>query len=297
MAEVPAGDGDATAERPNSPMGRVQRIIFRCAALFFCLVWLGFCFGLIDLSYLIFVVAPAPEPDASAVSDEVGVLEVAYGAVATFMVAGAFLRQVWAPGGCPAATQQIVALTFAFGLAGALGLDVLAFISVTMLVVMQAILLAVYPGHRPHLLPNRRSVNRRVLLVTAVGALPWLVYAWNMSANSRAHLIPEEQALRPQAGGWAGAAVLSFAVLLLAMLSSTRTPGWRLPLWTTIATVLSFALMTVRYPVFPGSPGRLWGALAAAWVIALLITAQAQTWRGRRLGTGTTGSARAAGIT
>lgn len=284
MGDALAGDPDPPADRLGSSMVKARLLVFRAAAGLFCLIWLVFCFGLIDLSYVILIFEPSSVGDASDFSREVGVLEVAYGAVATFMVSGAFLRQLWTSKGRPIATQQIVALTIAFGFAGVLGLDVLSFISVATLIVMQVILLALHPDHRPRLLPRRGPMNRPVLLGSAVGAVPWLVYAWNMSANSREQLVPEEQALRPQAGGWTGAAVLSFAVLLLAVLSSTRTPGWRLPLWTTAASVLAFALMSVRYPAFPGSPGRFWGALALAWVVALLITAEAVSWRDRRLG-------------
>lgn len=282
MGGIPADDGPPADDRLGPSGAAARRIGFRAAAVVFALIWLVFCFGLIDLSYVAFIAEPSSNGGASDVSREVGVLEVAYGAVATFMVSGAFLTQVWAPRGWPMAVQQIAALTLAFGLAGALGLDMLSFISVAMLILMQAILLGIYPARRPRLLPRTGSVNRPLLLTAAIGAVPWLSYAWHMSANSRAHLVPEEQALRPQAGGWAGAAVFSFAVLLLAVLSSTRAPGWRLPLWTTAVAVLTFAGMSVRYPTFPGSAGRGWGTLAVVWVIALLMSAEAVSWGDRR---------------
>jgi hypothetical protein len=63
---------------------------------------------------------------------------------------------------------------------------------------------------------------------------------------------------------------------------STGTPGWRLPLWTTVVAVLAFASMTVRAPSDPGSPGRAWGAMAAVWVLALLVCAERPAWFGQR---------------
>jgi hypothetical protein len=170
----------------------------------------------------------------------------------------------------------------AFAAAGVLGLDVLSFIAVATLIAMLAILLALHPLRRPDLRPSTSSVSLPVLLVTGLGVLPWLVYAWSMSANSRARLIPDDPASRPSAGGWAGAAVLGFAVPLLALLTASRTPGWRLPLWTTAATVLAFAWVTAAHPALPGSPGRTWGMLAAAWTAALLLAAETQGWHDRR---------------
>jgi hypothetical protein len=274
-----APDEDRRARRRTaSRTGWARQVAFKAVAFFFGLIWLSFCFGLIDLSALL----GGPVDDAVAVEEDVGVLSVAYGGVATFMVAGAFFAQAWAPRGWPAATQQIVALSLAFAAAGVLGLDPLSFISVATLITMLAILLALHPLRRPDLRPSTRSISLPVLLVTALGALPWLVYARSMSANSRARLIPDDSASRPQAGGWAGAAVLAFAVLLLALLASTRTPGWRLPLWTTAATVLAFAWVTAANPALPGSPGRSWGMLAAAWIVALLLVAETHAWHGRR---------------
>jgi hypothetical protein len=277
-----AADEDRRPRRRTAALtGRARRVAFKAMAFFFGLIWLYFCFGLIDLSALL--AGPGPVEEAVAVEEDVGVLSVAYGAVATFMVAGAFFAQAWAPRGWPAATQQIAALTLAFAAAGVVGLDPLSFISVATLITMLAILLALHPLRRPDLRPSTRSISLPVLLVTALGALPWLVYAWSTSANSRARLIPDDPASRPQAGGWAGAAVLAFAVLLLALLASTRTPGWRLPLWTTAATVLAFAWVTAAPgPALPGSPGRTWGMLAAAWIVALLLVAETQAWHDRR---------------
>lgn len=278
MASGAADEDRRPGRRPASLTGRARRVAFKALAFFFGLIWLYFCFGLIDLSALL----AGPVDEAVAVEEDVGVLSVAYGAVATFMVAGAFFAQAWAPRGWPAATQEIVALSVAFAAAGVLGLDALSFISVATLIAMLAILLALHPLHRPDLRPSTRSISRPVLLVTALGVPPWLVYAWHMSANGRAHLIPDEPASRPQAGGWAGAAVLAFAVLLLALLAASRTPGWRLPLWTTAATVLAFAWVTAANPALPGSPGRIWGMLAAAWAVALLLAAETQAGSDRR---------------
>jgi hypothetical protein len=88
--------------------------------------------------------------------------------------------------------------------------------------------------------------------------------------------------------------VLRFAVLLLALLASTRTPGWRLPLRATTATVLAFAWVTAGNPARPGRASQSRKMLAATWTFALLLSAEAQYWYERQLRTRTTGTRRIA---
>lgn len=262
-------------------LSRARRLAFRATAASCSLLWLTFCFGIIDLAYLALVLQPSGSQDATTASTEVGVLEVAYGAVATFMVAVAFLQQAWAPRGWPVAAQQVLAVALAFLVAGSISLDPLSMISVVTLLLMQVGLLFLYPGTRPSLVPRAASVHRPLLIVAATGTLPWLAYAWTMAANGRAHAVPEEDALRPQAGGWAGAAAMAFAVLLLVALAAMRDPPWRLPLWTATATGFAFAAMSVRFPTWPGSPGQTWGAAVAVWCLALLVAGEGPSWRAR----------------
>jgi uncharacterized membrane protein YsdA (DUF1294 family) len=232
----------------------------------FAVFWLTFCFGITDFSAVF-----ARPGDTSGV--DVGVLGVAYGAIAAVILPLAFLSQVRAPQRRTAAVQQIAAVAVAFALAGILGLDPLSFISVATLVIMLAVILRLHPA-RPSLLPDTRQVSRPVLMVAAVAAIPWAVYGLNMASNSRERLPPDDLAARPQAGGWAGATAMALCVIVLAVLTSTRTPGWRIPLWSAALTGLSFGITSAMNPGSPGSAGRLWGTLATAWSIALVMAAE-----------------------
>ncbi len=78
-----------------------------------------------------------------------------------------------------------------------------------------------------------------------------------MAANSRRSVPPEEMAVRPQAGGWAGAAVLALVVVLLAVLAAGLLRGG-----------------VAVEPAFPGSPGALWGAFAVTWGLALVLAGE-----------------------
>jgi hypothetical protein len=260
-----------SGDRPTStsvPRGRrwVRGFTFRLVLVLFALAWLTFGFGVID-----FVSGFTSVGDADPLG--IGVLSAAYGAVAGIVLPAAFLAMLRRPQRRPAAVQQIAAVAIGFALAGAVGLDPLSFISVATLVVMLAAVLALHPA-RPPLLPAADRMSRPVLLVAALSVLPWLGYALAMATNSRRNVPPEEMAARPQAGGWAGAAVLALVVVLLAVLAATRTPGWRVPLWSAALASVSFGVASLLNPALSGSPGALWGAFAVTWGLALVLAGE-----------------------
>ena len=245
---------------------RARTIAFRVLLLFFALVWLTFGFGAIDFA-----------SGFTSVDDRdplgIGVLSVAYGAVAGILLPAAFLSLLWAPQRRPMAVQQLAVVGLAFALAGTIGLDPLSFISVGMVVVMLAAVLALHPA-LPRLWPDRNRTDRPVLVVAAAGAVPWLVYAVTTAAYSRAHVPPDDLAARPQAGGWAGGTVLALAVVLLALLAAIRQPGRRVPLWSAALASVAFGVVSVLNPAAPGSAGRAWGAAAVAWSLVLLLAGE-----------------------
>lgn len=250
---------------------------FRLFLAFFAVTWLTIGFGIIDFA------SGFASPGETG-PDDIAVLSAAYGAVAAIVLPAAFLAQLWAPQRRLAALYQLGVAGVAFTFAGVVGLDPLSFVSVAMLVVMLAVLVYLHPA-RPPLLPGMHRMHRPTLGLTAAAAAPWLFYAFTMAANSRRGLPPEESALRPQAGGWAGATAMALCVILLALLAATRTPGWRIPLWSAALTSFAFGVASLLHPDSPGSAGPLWGALAAAWSVAFIVTAElghAATIRSRR---------------
>ncbi len=130
---------------------------------------------------------------------------------------------------------------------------------------MLAILWGLSP-ERPRLRPARVA-SIRLFALTAVAAAPWLVHGLEMAANGRAGLPPDEQAARPQAGGWGGAVALALLVVLLGLLAATRTRGWRVPAFGAAVAAFVFGLVSVLNPDAPGSAGVVWGALAIGWSV------------------------------
>src|SRR5687768_14010353 len=109
-----AGDANGTSPPTSLHVHRTRDRAFRVAAIFFALVWLTFGFGLIDLLAITEVRYGAP---VVASSDDVGWLSIAYGSVATFLIAGAFLGLALWSFRLPAGLQQLGALTVAFAAA------------------------------------------------------------------------------------------------------------------------------------------------------------------------------------
>lgn len=228
-----------------------------CVAVF-ALFWLTIGFGIIDLASG-FASGPTDGRDGNAV------LSAAYGVIAAIVLPAAFLVQLRAASRRVAALQQVVAVAVAFALAGVLALDPLSFVSVATLAVMLAVLWRLSP-ERLRLWPARVA-SIRLLALTAIAAVPWLVHGLELAANGRAGLPPDEQAARPQAGGWAAAAALALLVILLGLLAATKTRGWRVPAFSAATAALVFGLVSILNPHAPGSAGALWGALAIGWSV------------------------------
>lgn len=248
---------------------RRRRRAFVAFLILFTLFWLTIGFGVIDLAGGFF--------DGGEHGNQV--LSAAYGVIAAIVLPLALLAQLRGPV-TVAALQQIAVVALAFALAGVLALDPLSFLSVATLTVMLAVLLRLHPV-RPQLLARPRGPSFAVGALTAIAAIPWVVYALRMAANERGD-VPPLDAGRPQAGGWAGAAVLAIVVVLLALLAAAKTRGWRVPLWSAAVAATVFGLVSVLNPRAPGTGGRLRGSLAIAWSLVLLAIAEWDARRGYR---------------
>lgn len=259
------GDDSSAVTAGAAPSGgRALRNALRAALVLFAVVWLTVGFGVIDL-------VSGFVPDGKPAPSSIAVLSAAYGAVAGIVIPAAFLADVRAPQRWSVASAQLAVVLVAFALAGIGGLDALSFVSVGTLLGMLGLLLLLRRT-RPRS-PRPAPMSRPVLLLAAVGAVPWLAYALDAASAGRGNLPPDTMAARPQAGGWAGASVMALTVVMLALLAG-RTPVRRLPLWSAAVTSVAFGVASALHPEAPGSAGRAWGVLAVAWGVALLATGE-----------------------
>ncbi|MCA1726496.1 MAG: hypothetical protein LC722_02225 [Actinobacteria bacterium] len=78
---------------------------------------------------------------------------------------------------------------------------------------------------------------------------------------------------------WAAMATMAVALVLVALLSSLRMPGWRLSARCAAIGTMVFGLASVVYPNYPGSAGDVWGIAALIGGAVFLGVAE---WEARR---------------
>jgi hypothetical protein len=104
--------------------------------------------------------------------------------------------------------------------------------------------------------------------VALLAAGPVFVYA-----RGQLRLDHSALPLAAHGGHWTAMAILTVALVLLALLGSTRPSGWQVPVWSAGATALLFGISSAALPHMPSSPGPFWGLLAAVWGISYVATA------------------------
>lgn len=228
-------------------------------------------FGLIDLIDGLF---PFVDENRNAV------LDAGWGAVFGLMLPLALLGLLPRRRFRIAGVQAIVLIALALAVAGVAG-DGPGYIAVGALLAVPALPLARDPGlgALTRLTPAPRPA---LLLVAAIGAAPWFVYATRMSRAGREHLPP----LDARSNGlhhWPVMAAMAVALVLLAVLAAFARDGWPLPASAAALGSLAWGLSSSRFPDAAGGAGRGWGVAAIAWAAALVV---AVTIDGRRKGTG-----------
>ena len=104
--------------------------------------------------------------------------------------------------------------------------------------------------------------DRPMVILAGVGALPWLVYAFE---NARLQFLNVAGDPHAQMEHWATAALMAVVIIAAGFLGSSRHQGWRLTAWIAAAGSALFGLHSL---VFPGSASGLtafWAWAAIAW--------------------------------
>jgi hypothetical protein len=74
-------------------------------------------------------------------------------------------------------------------------------------------------------------------------------------------------------------AALAIALVLVAMLASARTRGWRVSAWSAGAAAVMLGLASIALPEVPGVVGQAWGTPVVAWA---LVVVAAAVWQSRQ---------------
>jgi hypothetical protein len=129
------------------------------------------------------------------------------------------------------------------------------------------LVVALHPAGRS-LLRLERGVpgTRAVGALLAAGTLPLLLYAGGQLVEQ--YTVADDHALLVHYGGVATAV---WFVLAMGTLAVFRTRDRRFAAWSAGLFAAYVGLASTVYPGQPSSPGPLWGGLAVAWGLALVV--------------------------
>jgi hypothetical protein len=122
-------------------------------------------------------------------------------------------------------------------------------------------------------------LDRAMLGLVGAAAVPLLAFAWTSIGLQRSG--PSDHALL---GHYGYMAALSFTVIGVGLLASSRPDGWRLTAWVAGLLPAFLGLASLVFPDNEGSISLPWALAAIAWGIVFVAAAE------RRRLAGTTGS-------
>jgi hypothetical protein len=238
----------------------VRLIAARCVAVFSALTWLVFPgFGLIDLSV-------TWDPDWPVV------LEASWGVFMSVLLGGSFLAVAVRPHrSAPAFLTLAVALTTML-VATAAGLEPQLLGYVAVLAVEAVAVYALLPA-REGLRPARLHPSLPLVVLSAVGAVPWLVHAeWMFRVNRRGggEIIGE---LTNGVDHYAVQGALALAQIALPLLAALWPRGRR---HLGVSAGLCAGYVGLVSYAFPGTwagVGPAWSLGCVAWGVAVLALA------------------------
>lgn len=139
-----------------------------------------------------------------------------------------------------------------------------------MLIPALGVLVALHPARGEFLRPSIH-VNKALLLLAVVGAIPLIAYALAMGAAAQELVGPPHHVQRLSIQ-----AALAAGIVLTAALASLQTPGWVIPARCAAAAVILFGLASVVFPDHPAAVGSGWGIVAIAGGVLFVAVAEWQ---------------------
>jgi hypothetical protein len=135
------------------------------------------------------------------------------------------------------------------------------------------ILLVLHPA-RAEFLQRGATLSRPLLAVAVIGVIPSVAYALEMGAQAQDLVGPPHHVQRLST-----MAAMAIGIVLVGLLASLRTQGWRIPAWSAGIAAIAFGLASVVYPDHPAAAGLGWGAVALAAGVLYIGVAE---WEARR---------------
>jgi hypothetical protein len=208
------------------------------------------------------------------------VVDLAFFALGGVLVTTGFASQIRTPS--IAGLQQAVLALVALSVAGGLGGRIEPFVGPLVLLVAVVPLVALHPDRRRLLTPGP-AVSRALMVMAVVGAVPATAYAVDMLGRAQAAGPSCFLGQCVRGDRYAEAAALALAVVLVALLASTRTPGWMLPAWTAGIAAVVLGAASLLWSGEVGALGGAWAVSTVAWGFAVILIASVHHLQARRV--------------
>jgi hypothetical protein len=172
-----------------------------------------------------------------------------------------------------AGLQQAILALAALSLAGGLGDRIEPFIGPLVLLLATVPLVVLHPERR-ELLAVGAGMSTALVALSALAAGPAVVYANDMLNRARTAGPSCFFGQCVQGDRHAEAAALMIALLLVTLLASMRTPGWRLPARSAGTAAVVFAAASLLWPGEVGAISGAWAVATLAWGCAVVAVAR-----------------------
>jgi len=201
------------------------------------------------------------------------VTEVGYGALIGIILTVGVASQLRAPERRIAGVQQAALVIPALLIGSALSADAQNVEAAAIAFVGVGILLLLHPA-RAEFLRRGAGLSRPLLAITVIGAVPSVAYALEMGAHAQDLVGPPHHVQRLST-----MAAMAVAIVLVGLLASLKTRGWRIPAWSAGVAAMAFGLVSAVYPDHPAAVGLGWGGAALAGGVLFIAVAE---WEARR---------------
>lgn len=201
------------------------------------------------------------------------VTELGYGILVGIILTVGVASQLLAAERKIAGVQQAALAVPALLIGSALAADSQDVEAAVIVAVGVGILLVLHPA-RAEFLRRGATLSRPLLAVAVIGAIPSVAYALEMGAQAQDLVGPPHHVQRLST-----MAAMAIGIVLVGLLASLRTQGWRIPAWSAGIAAIAFGLVSIVYPDHPAAAGLGWGAVALAAGVLYIGVAE---WEARR---------------
>lgn len=201
------------------------------------------------------------------------VTEVGYGALVGIILTVGVASQLRSPERRIGGIQQAALVVPALLIGSALASDTQNVEAAAIVLVGLGILLLLHPAGG-EFLRRGTALSRPLFAIAVVGALPSIAYAIDMGRRAQELVGPPHHVQRLST-----MAAMAVAIVLVGLLASLRTRGWRIPAWSAGIAAVVFGLASVGYPDHPGAAGVGWGGAALAGGILFIAVAEREARR------------------